>query len=514
MTHRKQRSNASWEHHLMNRLPSKAGFALAARRLSYLMHNRRGATAVLFGVSAVVVVGMVGLGTEGGSWYVTRRDAQNAADPAAFAGAVRLSMAQTVLNQSLAAARLQAQDAARDTATRNGLTQGAANTTVTVSSPPASGAQTANLSAVEVIVQRTRPRLISGVFLRTNPVIIARSVAALRPNGTACMVAIPGFGTGTVTGQLLASGSTSINAPNCILGSNSTLADAISITGAASVTAVTLTTPGGCNGCDAATLSQSPSTYAPPTINPLAFLNTKPLPSFSSSSCYRSPVYSRAGVVITDGIPYNNNVRSSMVIPPPPAGKALCGLNIGSTGTVVTFFPGTYYFYNGSLNVTGGRLECRMATSPPTANGAPCANGQGVTIVFTGDPAQIGGPNINGGTIDLTAPTATYTVDPNYSGNLDYAGVLFFRDPRATGGNTQGSPAVDINGGPTTKLTGGMYFPNSYVKYSGNAAANTCSILFGGTIDMTGNSGVTLDQCITLGYGNVMPNLQVVRLVE
>ncbi|MDB5243876.1 MAG: hypothetical protein JWP57_4502, partial [Spirosoma sp.] len=27
---------------------------------------------MLFGVTALVVIGMVGLGTEGGSWYVTR----------------------------------------------------------------------------------------------------------------------------------------------------------------------------------------------------------------------------------------------------------------------------------------------------------------------------------------------------------------------------------------------------------------------------------------------------------
>jgi hypothetical protein len=73
---------------------------------------------------------------------------------------------------------------------------------------------------------------------------------------------------------------------------------------------------------------------------------------------------------------------------------------------------------------------------------------------------------------------------------------------------------VDINGGPTSVMTGAMYFPNSYVKYSGNAAINTCSILIGGTIQMTGNSGVTLKDCVGLGFGNLVPTLQTIRLVE
>jgi hypothetical protein len=221
--------------------------------------------------------------------------------------------------------------------------------------------------------------------------------------------------------------------------------------------------------------------------------------------------------VISGGIPNNNGVNISMVIPPPPAGRALCGLDISGAGTVVTFNPGTYYFHNSDFRVTGGRVECRVATTPPTANGALCANGEGVTFVFTGDPAQVGGPNINGGTVTLTAPRATsmgVNYDPNFPGNQDYAGILFFRDPRATGGNSQGNPAVNINGGTSLSLTGAMYFPNSYVKYSGNSAVTTCTVLIGGTVEMTGNTGLSLDQCAALGFNNLVPNTQIVRLVE
>ena len=476
------------------------------RRLAGLVRDRRGATAVLFGVSAVVVVGMVGLGTEGGSWYVTKRDAQNAADTAAYAGAVRLSMAQSSLALGIAPAQVQALDTARDTSTRNGFTTGTANATVSPATPPATGPNTANVTAVEVIVQQTRPRLISSLFLGGDQVIAARGVAALLANGSACMLAIPGFGTGTVTGQLLAGGNSSVSAPSCVLASNSNLAAAVSITGSAAITALSITSTGGCVGCGAATVTQAVSTYAPPSTNPLAYLNNKVLPTFNNGSCDRDAFLAN-GQTFT--IPNNGNVNSSVLIPPPPNGEAICGLDISGAGTVVTLNPGVYYFYNSSFRVASGTVECRMPTSPPRANGPLCANGEGVTLVFTGDPAQIGGPDINGNAIiNLSAPNAVHATDP------DYAGILFFRDPRATGGNTQGNPAVNINGGANTVLTGAMYFPNSYVKYNGNANLSLCSVLIGGTIEMTGNAGLTIAQCAALGFANLVPQIQIVRLVE
>jgi hypothetical protein len=253
------------------------------------------------------------------------------------------------------------------------------------------------------------------------------------------MLGIPGAG---VTGQLLASGSTTVSAPNCILGTNSTLADAISIGGLATVTATSLTSSGGCVGCDAATLERSPATYAAPSTNPLAYVERKPLPNFTSASCTRDAYIldSKTNTYVVDTIPGNNKVTTSLVIAPPAAGRALCGLAISGTGTVVTLNPGTYYFFDSSLTMTGGTLQCRLPGTPTNPVGAACPSGQGVTIVFTGSSlfADIGGPNITGSTINLTAPTAAgmaNNYDPNYPGNKDYAGILFFRDRRSTGGN-------------------------------------------------------------------------------
>ena len=59
------------------------------------MHNllrcRRGSAAFATVVALVPLIGVVALGGEAGSWYVTKQHAQNAADAAAISGALRLA---------------------------------------------------------------------------------------------------------------------------------------------------------------------------------------------------------------------------------------------------------------------------------------------------------------------------------------------------------------------------------------------------------------------------------------
>src|SRR5436305_11534491 len=56
-----------------------------------LLHSRRGSVAFATVIALVPLIGVVALGGEAGSWYVTRQHAQNAADAAAYSGALRLA---------------------------------------------------------------------------------------------------------------------------------------------------------------------------------------------------------------------------------------------------------------------------------------------------------------------------------------------------------------------------------------------------------------------------------------
>ena len=56
-----------------------------------LLRCRRGSAAFATVVALVPLIGVVALGAEAGSWYVTKQHAQNAADAAAYSGGLRLA---------------------------------------------------------------------------------------------------------------------------------------------------------------------------------------------------------------------------------------------------------------------------------------------------------------------------------------------------------------------------------------------------------------------------------------
>ena len=58
-----------------------------------LLRCRRGTAAFATVIALVPLIGAIALGGEAGSWYVTKQHAQNAADAAAYSGALRLLLA-------------------------------------------------------------------------------------------------------------------------------------------------------------------------------------------------------------------------------------------------------------------------------------------------------------------------------------------------------------------------------------------------------------------------------------
>src|SRR5262249_27815219 len=56
-----------------------------------MLRCRRGSAAFATVVALVPLIGVVALGAEAGSWYVTKQHAQKAADAAAYSGGVRLA---------------------------------------------------------------------------------------------------------------------------------------------------------------------------------------------------------------------------------------------------------------------------------------------------------------------------------------------------------------------------------------------------------------------------------------
>ena len=150
-----------------------------------------------------------------------------------------------------------------------------------------------------------------------------------------------------------------------------------------------------------------------------------------------------------------------------------------ANGDTVNFAPGTYFFYNATIKITGGTVT-----------------GTGVTLVLLGDSSL----SITGGTVNLSAPAINTT-----SSLLN--GVLI--DDQA---QNQSKTAVTVNGGGTVTLGGAMYFPHVDVQWSGTAqnANTTCSQVIANTLDLGGNAYISTQNCVP----STVSQTQVVVLVK
>jgi len=111
----------------------------------------RAQAVVMVAITMMTMLFAIGLAIDSGQLFVARRTAQEAADSAAYAGAVVLYQQST---QSLPLDEVAARNAAITDATLNGFTDGAngGRDSVTVSLPPTSGPNAGNHRYIEVVI--------------------------------------------------------------------------------------------------------------------------------------------------------------------------------------------------------------------------------------------------------------------------------------------------------------------------------------------------------------------------
>jgi Putative Flp pilus-assembly TadE/G-like len=393
----------------------------------------------VYAVGATAVFGLIGLGTEGGTWYLEKRHGQNAADAAAYAGVVALANGQSATTSATQAAAL--------TGDTNGLTITTgifSNGSFTANATPA--------TAVKAVVTTRPARMFSALFSSGNVTISESAVAALAATGPVCMLAH--------AGGLSFGGSSSIAATGCTMASNKTGSQSISGASTSHVPATqSLVSAGGCSGCTG--LTTVPLTYQPPTPDPanLTAIEALTLPTTSGTQCNNS---NTAPVAYSSTTPPSINCN----------GLKMTG------GPTVNLTPGTYIFYNSSISLNNGTLECT------TCNGV---GSSGVTIIMTGNPAS------STGSIDIKGNVHVSLVAPaTNSFNSAFNGVLFYTNQNATVGNT-----VNLTGDSASTYGGAMYFPNSAVTFIGNSgvSAPSCSEVIGYSLNFTGNSGFNISGC-------------------
>jgi hypothetical protein len=457
-------------------------------------------------IASVAVLGMAALATEGGLWITARRNAQNAADAGALAGISTL-----VVRGTGATGNNSVDNVARDAVTRNNFTTGTANATVAVDlgfwsgsafTTPAPAGNSAN--AVRVTVTQTQNLGIARLISGTAPVAWGSAIAAVQQGGPACTLTLPpATTTSQVQGRTNIAGSTTVNAPTCLMVANATGSRAMNIQNTSAAQAATiggLRTSGQCYNCDDVMGGNMPAGYrsnAPPTPDPYAAVNQVPFPSFSC----QAPTYRNAS-----GNPSNANQAVSISLAGNTAvgsGNAVCtNISVGS-GQTLTLTPGTYYFNGADLSQTGGRVVCSGCS----------VGGPGVTLVFTGANANsVGTIKITGGEFNLNAPGTGYGTPAGYQG------IAIYRDDLARVANSA-NDAIKITGNPNSTLFGAIYAPTTHVELEGTGAMNQtptaaggCLAVVSGEITYSGNTAININACES--NGTAVTRVVYVRLVQ
>ena len=417
----------------------------------------RGQALALAAICLSVMLAAAGFTLDVGLGRIQQRDAQNAADAAALAGAQDLPGTPATPTQ---AEQTAAQNDATTYASTNGFSAGS-GITVTVNTPPLTGAHTNDSTSIEVIITKQVPTLIARLFNKNSIAVTARSVATATPGVTKCVLcvldpsasgALTASGNGTVT---VAGGGVVVDSSSSTAGVLSGNSD-ISDTDALLSTRIGVVGPGGNGGCTQVSGNAQFNPGANCGINSVADpLSSVPVPDVLGPSNGSVSLSGNSTQTINPGI-YSS-------------------LSVSANG-VLTMNPGVYV-------LTGG-------SSALSLSGNAALTGSGVVIYFAcssyptacNSSGQAGaGMSLSGnGAFHVAAPTsATCQAQPS---TCSYEGLSVFYDRKNTA-------ALTLSGNGNDSWAGTIYAPSAPATLSGN----------GGTFQL--NSFVVVDKVTLSGNG-------------
>lgn len=430
-----------------------------------LAREEGGQAILLMAGTMLALLMMVGIAVDAGQLYSAKRTMQEAADAAAFGGAVVLYQQGTTA---------EARNAAIADATRNTFTQGI-NTVVEVNSPPLSGLYApphVNASRyVEVIITaQVQTALVPSQAGLTT--VRVRGVAGAEPlNNAYAIMSLDTSATGCAF-------STSPNADvhltggGILVNSSSASAACNSQTTAARFTI----TPAPPNGVDI--VGNTGSSWPPGMSVDIAQpQQADPFAGF--------PKPSTAGVPVYNAIPGG----SPTVLQP---GVWNVALSAGG-GTTLWLDPGIYILKAG-INAAGNAdlVSKRTDTTPA------CASNCGVFIFNTHSnyPGAFRTGIDSCGPLSLVGNSAS---DLRAQTTGTYANFLFYQDPACTN-------EMVIAGNGTFNGTGTIYLPNAPFRFDGNPSTLNGSQLIAKTVDVQ-NGNLTINFNAGTSAQPILPRL-------
>ena len=432
--------------------------------------RRSGAVLIWCAFLLPVLVGMVGLVIDGGLMMASYREAQNAADAAALAGAYDL-----IRGTSNATAVTDATTIVTGASYNNLPTA-----TVTVNIPPVSGPYK---GSTPYYVQAVVTCPFTAHFIQVLPgvsgsqSVTAQAVAQIGfTSGGAGVLALSPSGTGLSVG-----GSALLAIPGTIQVNSSTTTsvnDAVKMTGTTKIQALTVNIAGGENLAGSASITNvggigpNPVVLGAPSVPDLfSFL---PTPTTAN------------GVVNTVQSASKLSVGSGTLTLNP--GIYIGGIDIHGS-THVTLNPGIYVLEGGGMNIAGsavisdggkGVMFYNTGADYNPTTGAP----------DTSDPIDpfnqsfpAADPAANFGPISL-AGSAQITISPLSTAGNPFNGVVYYQR-RA---NTQ---AVGITGSTTDATTGTIYAKWAALNLAGTMSSSAQFVV--NTVGVTGSGTITIN---------------------
>ncbi|MGY3343743.1 Flp pilus assembly protein TadG [Bradyrhizobium sp. USDA 4472] len=464
-----------------------------------LLHSRRGAAAFATVIALIPLIGVVALGGEAGSWYVTRQHAQNAADAAAVSGA----MQQLCLNNAPCAVTQTVDYRAKQAAAQNafcnagGTAYPGSQCATSLPSGISQTVQVASLASwkgtpgtyVQATASQQQPAYLAQVLGLTTVNIGATAVASVRSvTFPPCVLSL--------TGSISFQGSPNINAPNCGIASNDTAANALNFTGGGMTMNVgSLSTVGGCTG--AASFCNTALTYLPaPTVNPFSALD-----GVLTTLCGANPT-----LPATCGLQTTGACNSSTLV--------------AYTATNPCTNNNTHITSNGSENLgPGGNTGCPASASSCVyfisgtlkITGTPTISGTATFILLPGATIN----NQGNAVINITGPTTTSSLAlpaALQSQATLFQGMAMYVAPVTP---ATSAPPMTFGGNTNINLMGNIYAPTAAVTFQGNPtmsfSGQNCGQLIAASVSFNGNATFDTTGCPSQ---TKLPKSQYVQLVQ
>ncbi|WP_375048892.1 pilus assembly protein TadG-related protein [Bradyrhizobium sp. 8-10B] len=456
-----------------------------------LLRCRRGSAAFATVIAMIPLIGVLALGGEAGSWYVTQQRAQNAADAAAYSGGLQaacLAAGSTCTTSGTTVDYSGKQFAAQNTFCNSGDTSYPGSKCPT--SLPSGISQTVQIASlttyggsagsyVQATVSQAQPTYFAKLIGLSTVTIGAIAVAKINkvaPNPP-CVLAL--------SGSLSFQGSPNINAQNCGMFSDSQASNAIDFTGGGMTLTGPLSAAGGCTG--STTFCNKAFLYSQPVQNPYTALDGALTTLCGANPTLPTkcglPVCTGSGLVAyTTATPCTND---SLHI---TSNGAISLNGAGSTCTPTTSF--CVYFISGTLKITGTPTISGTATFILLPGAT--INNQGNAVI------NIAGPS--------TAPSSLPAALQSSASLFQYMSMY---DASAA--------AVQFGGNTNINLTGTIYAPNAAVTFQGNPTINmgngtSCGQLIAASVAFNGNATLDSSGCPTQVQVKSPP--QYVQLVQ